>query len=69
MELNEFEKSLIRSMAKNDMNSSRVSREIYMHRNTVCYHLDAIEKKTGLSPRKFYDLIELLEIANRDMAH
>lgn len=67
MELNEFEKSLIRSMGKNDMNSSRVSREIYLHRNTVCYHLDAIEKKTGLSPRKFYDLLNLLEIVSNEM--
>lgn len=31
--------------------------------NTVTYHLDKVKRQTGLDPRRFYDLIELVKIA------
>lgn len=33
------------------------------HRNTVLYHLDKVKRQTGLDPRRFYDLVELVKIA------
>lgn len=40
---------------KNDLNVSETSRVMYMHRNTLTYRLDKIERVTGLNIRKFND--------------
>lgn len=40
---------------KNDLNVSETSRVMYMHRNTLTYRLDKIERLTGLNIRKFND--------------
>lgn len=45
------------------MNIGEVSRQLFMHRNTVTYHLDKVKRQTGLDPRRFYDLIELVKMA------
>lgn len=45
------------------MNIGEVSRQLFMHRNTVTYHLDKVKRQTGLDPRRFYDLVELVKIA------
>ena len=46
-----------------NMNIGEVSRQLFMHRNTVTYHLDKVKRQTGLDPRRFYDLIELVKLA------
>ena len=51
------------AMANHSMNISEVSRQLFMHRNTVTYHLDKVKRQTGLDPRRFYDLIELVKLA------
>ncbi len=63
VELNEFEKKLVTALADNDMNESEVAREFYMHRNTVIYHLEKLKQKTGIDPRSFYGLMELVQMA------
>lgn len=40
---------------KNSLNISETSRSMYMHRNTLIYRLDKIEKATGLNIRQFND--------------
>lgn len=53
---------VVLAYADNNMNVSETGRKLFMHRNTVQYHLDVAGKKTGLSPLKFYDLVKLVGI-------
>ena len=39
------------------LNVSETSRQLYIHRNTLVYRLDKLEKTTGLDLRKFEDAI------------
>ena len=48
---------------KNNMNVTDVARAIFAHRNTVLYHLNKVKQQTGLDPRRFYDLVELVRMA------
>lgn len=41
----------------NSLNVSETSRNLFMHRNTLMYRLDKIEKITGLNIRKFPDAV------------
>lgn len=41
----------------NSLNISETSRNLYLHRNTLTYRLDKIEKETGLDIRKFSDAV------------
>lgn len=42
---------------KNSLNISETSRSMYMHRNTLIYRLDKIEKATGFNLRHFNDAV------------
>ncbi len=42
---------------ENSLNISETSRKLYLHRNTLIYRLDKIEKETGLNIRKFSDAV------------
>jgi len=42
---------------ENSLNVSETSRKLYMHRNTLLYRLDKIEKSTGLNIRQFSDAV------------
>jgi carbohydrate diacid regulator len=42
---------------ENSLNMSETSRKLYLHRNTLAYRLDKIEKATGLNVRKFADAV------------
>lgn len=42
---------------ENSLNVSETSRNLYMHRNTLMYRLDKIERATGLNIRKFSDAV------------
>ncbi len=42
---------------ENSLNMSQTSRKLYLHRNTLAYRLDKIEKATGLNIRKFSDAV------------
>ena len=45
-----------------DLNISEASKNGYMHRNTLIYRLDCIQKLTGLDIRKFDDAVVLNNI-------
>ena len=51
----------------NNLNSSETARKLFLHRNTLTYRLDKIERLTGLDIRKFSDAItfRLISIINR----
>lgn len=42
---------------ENSLNVSETSRQLYIHRNTLVYRLDKLEKTTGLDLRTFEDAI------------
>ena len=39
----------------NNLNIAETSRQLHMHRNTLIYRLDQVEKRTGLDLRRFED--------------
>lgn len=52
---------IIRALADNNLNVTETARQLYMHRNTVCYHVLRVKKQTGLDPLNFFDLHKLLQ--------
>ena len=42
---------------ENNLNVSETARKLYMHRNTLTYRLDKIERATGLDIRNFSDAV------------
>ena len=60
--MNDLEARIILLMADCDMKITEVAKVMYVHRNTVVYHIDKIKRKTGLNPTKFYDLCELVKM-------
>jgi carbohydrate diacid regulator len=47
----------IQKFFENNLNVSETSRQLYVHRNTLVYRLDKIQKLTGLDLRKFDDAL------------
>ena len=48
------------------MSVSETARQLYMHRNTVIYHVEKIKRTTGKDPRSFYDLYDLIKIIDNE---
>lgn len=61
--MNKEDAHIVIAMANHNMNVTDVARAIFAHRNTVLYHLDKVKRQTGLDPRRFYDLVELVKMA------
>ena len=56
----EFDEETLQTINKffeNNLNVSETSRQLFIHRNTLVYRLDKIEKITGMDLRKFDDAI------------
>lgn len=49
--------STIRIFFQNNLNLSETSRQLYVHRNTLVYRFDKLEKKFGLDIRAFEDAL------------
>nr|DAN41049.1 MAG TPA: PucR C-terminal helix-turn-helix domain [Caudoviricetes sp.] len=47
--------------ADNDMNRAAVAKKYGVSSAAVHYRLNQVQEMTGLDPRKFYDLVELLK--------
>lgn len=59
-DLEYFDDEILTTVAKffeNNLNVSETSRQLYIHRNTLVYRLDKIQKVTGLDLRNFDDAI------------
>lgn len=61
-DLSDVQVSVIRSMADNDMVVSSVADSLHYHRQNINYNINQIKKKTGLDPKRFYDLVELMKM-------
>lgn len=55
-------------LAENGLNMNAVGRVLFLHRNTIHYHVQQIYKQTGLDPRDYYDMGKLLPRANAVLA-
>ena len=56
----EFDEEMLATINKffeNSLNVSETSRQLYIHRNTLVYRLDKLQKSTGLDLRVFEDAI------------
>ncbi len=60
--------SLIQKFLDNNLNISETARQLYVHRNTLVYRLERIEKSIGLDIRKF-DEAMIFRIAAMVLAH
>ena len=60
--MNKEDAHIVIAMANHNMNVTDVARAIFVHRNTVLYHLDKVKQQTRLNPRRFYDLVELVKM-------
>ena len=60
------DKEVLVAFAENSMNVSLTSRKLYMHRNTVEYHLQKVIRETGLNPYNLFELAELLGLKRSD---
>ncbi len=58
-EFDEETLSTINKFFENSLNVSETSRQLYIHRNTLVYRLDKLQKQTGLDLRIFDDAITL----------
>ncbi len=47
----------VRSFFRNNLNISETARQMYLHRNTLVYRIDKVQKLTGLDLRKFDDAV------------
>lgn len=47
----------IQKFFENNLNGSETSRQLFVHRNTLVYRLDKVEKITGLDLRNFDDAV------------
>ncbi len=56
---NEEELKMINSFFERDLNISETARALFLHRNTLVYHLEKLKKKTGLDIRHFDDALTL----------
>jgi len=59
-ELPPEDQEVIRMMADYSLNVSWVARKLFLHRNTVHYRLNRIKESTGIDPRTFWGLMELI---------
>ena len=58
--IDDFDEETLTTVSKffeNNLNVSETSRQLYIHRNTLVYRLDKLQKMTGLDLRNFDDAI------------
>lgn len=57
LNLSEEELGTINMFFENNLNVSETARELFVHRNTLVYRLEKLQKQTGLDIRKFDDAL------------
>ena len=56
---------IILTFAENNMRVRDTALQLYRSEGSVSYQFKKIHKETGLNPRKFFDLVSLVEMARR----
>ena len=64
--LTERQKETILAMADNDMRVYRAAKALYLHHSSLYGCFDRIKRETKLDPRKFCDLVKLVEMVRSD---
>ena len=59
LDLSEEELQTVNKFFEKNLNISETARDLFMHRNTLVYHLEKLQKKTGLDLRKFDEAMTL----------
>ncbi len=59
----------INKFFENNLNVSETSRQLYIHRNTLVYRLDKLQKSTGLDLRVFEDAITIQDCTDGCKIH
>ena len=65
--LNEMDFRLILSMAKNSLRITETAYDLDCHRNTIVKRIEKIRRITRLDPMNFYDMIKLVDMANKNL--
>ena len=60
---------VIMAYAECGMRLSTAAKAIHYAKMTIEYHLTSVYQKTGLNPKKFYDLVELIRLINEKTAN
>lgn len=63
IEIDPMDRRILETLASNRMQVAATAKQMYMHRNTVVYHIQRIKKRYGLDAMNFYDLQKLLGLA------
>lgn len=61
--------TIIMAFVEHNMRITETARALYYHRNTVIYHMDKVKHDTGLDPRIFPELLELIPMAREVVEH
>lgn len=67
-DLDEEAQNTIQKFYENNLNISETARQLYLHRNTLVYRLERLEKMLGLDIRKFEDAMTF-KLAMMVLAH
>lgn len=63
--LTQTQAEILVTLAHYNLNVAATARKLFMHRNTVDYHVRMILRNTGKNPLVFYDLVDLLADAKQ----
>ena len=63
--MTKLQAEIIIALAENQLSITETSRKIFLHRNSVSYHIRKITKNTGKNPLDFYDMCDLLPLARQ----
>ena len=64
--MDDWDAEIIIALADNNMNITKASRVLYVHRNTIEYHIRKVKRNTGLDATQFHDLCKLLQMMRRE---
>lgn len=56
-ELDEDTQAMLGKFLENNLNVSQTSEQLYLHRNTIIYRIEKVQKATGLNLREFEDAL------------
>ena len=60
--ISKVDQEIIMELAKNGLKVSKTASALFMHQNTVWYHIGKIKQNTGLDATDFYDMCKLLRL-------
>lgn len=58
--MTKLEAEIIVRLADNQLNVAEVARKMFMHRNSIVYHIKKVHRISGMNPLDFHDMCKLL---------